>query len=176
MSVGRQQTACCSVFPLIFIILRHPGCCSCANIAWMCHISVSDGSCEAGWWWYLGGCAVILLCRPWHTVSSACHWNGRICSNWIKFWKNGSESEHPLSTPSPAPHPPPPQLTLPKFSFSTPNCLVFSSTGKQPNKNRRNVKCSGSCNHTLAHSQAYTTRHCLCWNTQWKISIQCFSL
>lgn len=49
MGPRREQTACRSLFPLIFIIIRHPGCCSCANIVWMGPTSVCEGSGWAGW-------------------------------------------------------------------------------------------------------------------------------
>lgn len=49
MGPRRQQTACSSLFPLIFIIIRHPGCCSCANIVGMGPTSVCEGSGRARW-------------------------------------------------------------------------------------------------------------------------------
>lgn len=45
--------------------------------------------------------------------------------NWIKFWKMPLNSNAPI-----------PQLILPHFSFTAPDCSLFSSTGKQPNKKK----------------------------------------
>lgn len=49
MGPRRELTACRSLFPLIFIIIRHPGCCSCANIVCKGPTSVCEGSGWAGW-------------------------------------------------------------------------------------------------------------------------------
>ena len=62
-----------------------------------------------------------------------------------------------------------PQLTLPYFSFTTPNCLIFCSTGKQPNKEKKErveyenaaALHADTCKHmfnTDAHSSPNTER------------------
>lgn len=71
--------------------------------------------------------------------------------NWIKFWKMALNSTAMQ-----------PQLTLPHFSFTTSNCLIFCSTGKQPNHKKerdcRKMKWSCSqCKQMQAHVQHWCT-------------------
>lgn len=101
---------------------------------------------------------IILVHKPWHSGFSACRRlerrvEGSLKTAGLRIKEIGSNfGKMALNSNAPKP----PQLTLPRFSFTNPpDCSVFSSTGKQPNKkrNRRNTKCSGPLQaHTYIHT------------------------
>lgn len=169
MGPRRKQTACCSLFPLIFIIIRYPGCCSCANIVQMGPASVYVGSYWVGWA-VGGGWLIILLHKPQRSGSSVCHRlerrvKGPLETGGLRITEIGSNFEKWLSIRMPH-TPSSPTLTFHSLPPTAQHsALLVNNLIKRERERREEYKMQHPSAQYLqahVHTQAHIHHQILC--------------